>query len=66
MESQPIETSAWLDKPLFAFLPKLNIETVLVVLILLITVFSRFYNLDLRVMSHDEVNHVDYITGRFG
>ncbi len=58
MESQPQETSGWLDKPLAAFLPKLNIETVLVVLILLAAVFSRFYNVDLRVMSHDEVNHV--------
>ncbi len=58
MESQPQETSGWLDRPLTAFLPKLNIETILVVVILLAAVFSRFYNVDLRVMSHDEVNHV--------
>jgi len=58
MESQLQETSGWLDKPLTAFIPKLNIETVLVVLILLTAVFSRFYSVDLRVMSHDEVNHV--------
>lgn len=58
MESQLHETPSWLDKPLASFLPKLNIETALAVMILIVTVFTRFYNVDARVMSHDEVNHV--------
>jgi predicted membrane-bound mannosyltransferase/sugar lactone lactonase YvrE len=58
MESQLHETPSWLDKPLASFLPKLNIETALAVVILIVTVFTRFYNVDARVMSHDEINHV--------
>jgi predicted membrane-bound mannosyltransferase/DNA-binding beta-propeller fold protein YncE len=58
MESQLHETPSWLDKPLASFLPKLNLETALAVVILIVTVFTRFYNVDARVMSHDEVNHV--------
>jgi predicted membrane-bound mannosyltransferase/DNA-binding beta-propeller fold protein YncE len=58
MEAKLQEPSSWLDKPLTAFLPKLNMETVLVVLILIAAVVTRFYQVDARVMSHDEVNHV--------
>jgi uncharacterized protein (TIGR03663 family) len=49
--------SSWLDRPL-TFLTQWNIEKVLAVVILLLTVISRFYMLGERVMSHDEVNHV--------
>jgi predicted membrane-bound mannosyltransferase/sugar lactone lactonase YvrE len=58
MDSPQIETSVWLDKPLASFLPKLNIETGLVILILIAAVVSRFWNVGARDMSHDEVNHV--------
>ncbi len=58
MESNITDKSGWLDKPLTSFLPKLNIETGLIVLILIAAVISRFYEVDARVMSHDEVNHV--------
>ena len=58
MDSQPNETSNWLEKPLSSFLPKLNIETILVAAILMAAVFTRFINVDARVMSHDETNHV--------
>ena len=51
-------TSSWLDRPLSSYLPKWNLETLLVIVILLMTVGSRFYDVGLRVMSHDEVNHV--------
>lgn len=51
-------TSRWLDRPLASFLPRWNVETLLVVIVLLVAVVSRFYQLDQRVMSHDEVNHV--------
>ena len=50
--------SSWLEQPLAPFLSKITVEHILIVLIILITVLSRFYNLDLRVMSHDETNHV--------
>ncbi len=58
MESNTSEQSGWLDKPLNSFLPNLNIETGLIILILIAAVFTRFYKVDARVMSHDEVNHV--------
>ena len=49
---------AWLDRPISAYIPRITIEHVLIVLIILGAVLSRFYDLGLRVMSHDEVNHV--------
>src|SRR5512138_445272 len=58
MNSHSIENSTWLDRPLFSFLPKLNIETVLVVVIMIAAILTRFINVDARVMSHDETNHV--------
>jgi DNA-binding beta-propeller fold protein YncE len=57
MESETKNTS-WLDRSFIPFLPQLNIETILVILVFIVAVVSRFYNVDLRVMSHDEVNHV--------
>ena len=48
----------WLDKPVFAWWPALTIEKLLIILILLLTIFTRFYDLGARTMSHDEINHV--------
>lgn len=65
-EKSPV--TSWLDRPVFQALPQFRIETLLIVLILIAAVFTRFYNIDLRVMSHDETNHVrpawDYYQGR--
>lgn len=36
----------------------LNLETLLVILVIGMAIFSRFYDLGARVLSHDEVNHV--------
>lgn len=58
MDSDNYNTESWLDRPLSAFIPKLTVETVIIAVLLLVAVISRFYNVDLRVMSHDEVNHV--------
>ncbi len=58
MKTSEKETSSWLDTPLSNYLPRWNIETLVVIVILALTIFTRFYHLDLRVMSHDEVNHV--------
>ena len=48
----------WLDKPVFSWWQALTIEKLLIVLILAITLLTRFYDLGARTMSHDEVNHV--------
>ena len=52
-----IKTS-WLDRPVIPSFPKIKLEHLLVTLIILLTIISRFYNVGARVMSHDEVNHV--------
>jgi uncharacterized protein (TIGR03663 family) len=50
--------NSWLDRPVISFLPKVKLEHVLVAVIILLAVISRFYMVGTRVMSHDEVNHV--------
>jgi uncharacterized protein (TIGR03663 family) len=49
-----------LDRPLFSKPSTLNIEKVLFAIILILMVFSRLYDLGVRVMSHDESLHVYY------
>lgn len=57
-----------LEKPLSDFLKKINIYHILVALIIILTIFSHLTNLGVRVMSHDEVNHIvpafDLYSGR--
>jgi len=60
LNHQKIESnhiSSWLDRPL---LPVLNIriETIIFGIIFILAIFSRFYDLESRVMSHDENTHV--------
>jgi predicted membrane-bound mannosyltransferase/sugar lactone lactonase YvrE len=50
--------TSWLEKPISSTLSKITIEHVIIFVIILLTLFSRFYGLDQRVMSHDETNHV--------
>jgi len=57
MESEHHPESSWLDRPI-SFLIKPKLETLIVATILVLAIISRFYHVDLRVMSHDEVNHV--------
>ena len=63
-----LKKPTFLDKPVFSFLPNLNWETFLAILIIILALFSRLYMVDVRVMSHDEVNHVvpayDFYQGR--
>ena len=47
-----------LDKSLRSLFDKITFRHVLIALILIFTIVTRLYNLDARVMSHDEVNHV--------
>jgi DNA-binding beta-propeller fold protein YncE len=61
-------TNTWLDKPISDYLPKLTIENLIIIIIIILAIVSRFYDLGARVMSHDEVNHVvpswDLATGK--
>jgi len=56
--TQNSKRDSWLDKPIFPWWQALTIEKTLIILILLLTVFTRFYDLGARTMSHDEINHV--------
>jgi len=57
--SSPLDQkSSWLDRPINSVFPKFTIEHVFIILIIIAAIVSRFYNVGLRVMSHDEVNHV--------
>src|SRR5512140_111060 len=58
MDFEQTRPSSWLEKPLTSFFSKLNVESLLVVLILVAGILTRFIGLGDRVMSHDEVNHV--------
>lgn len=44
----------------FNFEIKINFETTIIVLIILISIVTRFYDLESRVMSHDESLHTYY------
>ena len=50
------ERKSWLDRPLLSVVA-LNLETVLFLALLVTAVFTRFYILGSRVMSHDETSH---------
>ena len=47
----------WLDRPIHPTLPAITNEIILFVVILLLAIATRFYNLGARVMSHDESLH---------
>ncbi len=49
---------SWLDKPVFSFWPKFSVEHLITVILILLTIISRFYDVGHRDMDHDEVNHV--------
>lgn len=58
IEKERIDAPSWMDRSISSIIPRLSVENVLAFLIILVAVFSRFYKLEARVMSHDEVNHV--------
>jgi predicted membrane-bound mannosyltransferase/DNA-binding beta-propeller fold protein YncE len=51
------ERSSWLDRPLIQSIP-LSRDALLLAIILVAAIFTRFYDLEPRVMSHDETSHV--------
>ncbi|MHB0924568.1 MAG: glycosyltransferase family 39 protein [Bellilinea sp.] len=52
------DSTSWLDRPVFKAFPQFRIEALIITIILILAILSRFYILGERVMSHDEVNHV--------
>ena len=59
VDSAQPESPSWLDRPLFSSLT-LNWETLIFAAIVILAIVSRFYDLESRVMSHDENSHVYY------
>ena len=59
MESTAEKRQAWLDRPLINQIV-LNGEIALYILLFVLALFTRFYDLESRVMSHDENTHVYY------
>lgn len=58
MDIETPNRESWLDRPLSSLLPRLNVRTGIILLVMVLAVISRFAMLDVRTMSHDEVNHV--------
>lgn len=59
MQETQSKSSSWLDKPVFTNLT-LNWETLIFAVIVILAIVTRFYDLESRVMSHDENSHVYY------
>ncbi len=59
MEMELNTHNNWVDKPLLEKF-NINIEHVILLVILILALFTRFYDLESRVMSHDENSHVYY------
>jgi predicted membrane-bound mannosyltransferase/DNA-binding beta-propeller fold protein YncE len=59
MEISNNNQSSWLDRPLFKSLD-INLETLVFAIIFILGIFTRFSDLEPRVMSHDENSHVYY------
>jgi len=68
MMTSNMKINSWLDRPVFSFWPRFTNYHLIVALILITTILSRFIMLGERTMSHDETNHVvpayDFYQGR--
>ncbi|NPA92735.1 MAG: TIGR03663 family protein [Chloroflexi bacterium] len=53
------QETSWLDRPLSAWL-NVRVEVLIFAVIVLLAIFTRFYHLGDRVMSHDESLHTYY------
>lgn len=56
--AETLDSPSWLDRSVFKSFPQFRIETLIITIILILAILSRFFMLGERVMSHDEVNHV--------
>ena len=52
-----MENKRWLDRPIHPSLPAITNEVMVFALILIAAVVTRFFDLEARVMSHDESLH---------
>ena len=52
-----MENKRWLDRPIHSSLPAITNEVVIFVLVMLAALVTRFFDLETRVMSHDESLH---------
>lgn len=59
MESTQKSRTSWLDRPVLTSL-NINWETLIFASVLILGLLTRFYDLEPRVMSHDENSHVYY------
>ncbi|MEA3349584.1 MAG: TIGR03663 family protein, partial [Chloroflexota bacterium] len=59
MQENKNKRTSWLDNPVFTNLT-INWETLIFIAIIIIALVTRFYDLESRVMSHDENSHVYY------
>ncbi len=59
MDTTQENRTSWLDRPVLTSL-NINWETLIFASILILGLFTRFYDLEPRVMSHDENSHVYY------
>jgi predicted membrane-bound mannosyltransferase/DNA-binding beta-propeller fold protein YncE len=57
VESFQEQKHKWLDRPIHPSLPAITNEVVIFVLVILAALITRFFNLEARVMSHDESLH---------
>jgi predicted membrane-bound mannosyltransferase len=57
MDTTTTKQLSWLERPVHAALPAITTEIVLFAGIILLAIVTRFYNLEARVMSHDESLH---------
>jgi len=57
MQETSTNGRSWLDQPL-SNLISLNWETILFSLLIILAIVSRFYDLESRVMSHDETSRI--------
>jgi len=59
MQQTEPQGSSWLDRAVFTNLT-INWESLIFVIIIIAAIVTRFYDLESRVMSHDENSHVYY------
>ncbi|MEZ0395162.1 MAG: flippase activity-associated protein Agl23 [Anaerolineales bacterium] len=60
MMTESPSPASWFDQPVASRFPRLRREIVLFALLVLAAIFTRFYRLGERVISHDEGLHVYY------
>ena len=58
MDKENNSKTAWLDKPVMKAFPLFSWEKLILAVIIILAILSRFILIGARVMSHDEINHV--------